>query len=547
MKKDTQRLHIQGVVRRLNEDDDALTTRAAKVLGIASSDILNITLLKRSLDARGEPRFKCNVEVEVASGSLGKLPGNVSEAPDPGSLLARDFSPRRKERVVIIGAGPAGLFCAHRLSMFGVEPILLDRGQPVEIRGRHVSGLMHRGELLPDSNICFGEGGAGTWSDGKLYTRVRDVRVRHILETIVSLGGPKKILVDARPHLGTDKLVALCKAFRAELIEQGCQVRFGAFVKQLVFEDTASGRKVTGVRLRDGELIEADRVILAVGHSAREMYHHLAQENVFMEPKPFAVGFRVEHPQKLINDVRYGKWASNKSLPTADYRLTANFGKGDKHRGVYSFCMCPGGQVVPSATFEGGVCVNGMSHASRRGHWANSALVVSVRPEDFGSFGKIEGLGQYDGILDGMAFQEESERRAYDLGGGGYIAPASRLADFKQGIASKEVRKTTYKPGIAAAPLDSCYPEFVTKLLRNALGEFEKSLSGFVTNDALLIGVETRTSAPVRITREQDDLQSLSVRGLYPCGEGAGYGGGIVSAGLDGLRIAETILSELES
>ena len=547
MKKDTLRLHIQGVVRRLDEDDDVLAARAAKTLGVSSDDLLSVTLLKRSLDARGEPRFKCNIEVEVAPGKLGRLPGNVAPAPDAGSLLARDFSPRRKQRVVVIGAGPAGLFCAHRLSMFGVEPILLDRGQPVEIRGRHVSGLMHRGELLPDSNICFGEGGAGTWSDGKLYTRVRDVRVRHILETIVALGGPEKILVDARPHLGTDKLVALCKAFRAELIEQGCQVRFGAFVQQLVFEETPGGRRVTGVRLRDGELIEADRVILAVGHSAREMYHHLAHEKVFMEPKPFAVGFRVEHPQKLINDVRYGKWAGHKALPTADYRLTANFGKGDDHRGVYSFCMCPGGQVVPSATFEGGVCVNGMSHASRRGHWANSALVVSVRPEDFGSFGQVEGLGAHGGVLDGMAFQEEAERRAYTLGGGGYIAPASRLADFRQGLVSKDVRKTTYKPGIAPANLDGCYPAFITQMLRNALDEFEQSLPGFLTNDALLIGVETRTSAPVRIKRQPDDLQSLSVRGLYPCGEGAGYGGGIVSAGLDGLRVAETILEELEA
>ena len=539
------RLILQGLRRDIDEAEDVLWERAAQELKLSVSDVVELHLLKRSLDSRGRPKFMYNVEVAVQAGRLGRLPPGASLAPEAGALAPRRFEPKRKERVVVIGAGPGGLFAAHRLAQHGLEPVLVDRGQPVEIRGRHVSGLMHRGELLEDSNICFGEGGAGTWSDGKLYTRVRDVRVRHVLETIVHLGGPAKILVDARPHLGTDKLVALCKAFRAELESLGCQIRFGAFVEGLRVEQRQGQRRVTGVQLRGGEVLECDRVIMAAGHSARELYEWLAQAQVVMEPKPFAVGFRVEHPQQLINAIRYGEYAQREDLPTADYQITANFGEGEAHRGVYSFCMCPGGQIVPSASFEGGVCINGMSHASRRGHWANSALVVSVKPSDFGAFGAIPGLGRFNGVLDGMAFQEEAERRAYRLGGGGYIAPAQRLVDFKRGVASTQVRKTSYKPGVAPADLRQTYPDFVNEHLVEALAHFERQLRGFISEDAVLVGVETRTSAPVQITRSEQTLESVSMAGLHPCAEGAGYGGGIVSAALDGLRVSEQILEAL--
>ena len=264
-----------------------------------------------------------------------------------------------------------------------------------------------------------------------------------------------------------------------------------------------------------------------------------------MERKPFAMGFRVEHPQHLINEIQYGKWAKLDSLPTADYRLTANFNEDGKHRGVYSFCMCPGGQVVPSATLPGHVCVNGMSHASRKGHWANSALVVSVSPEEFDGFGDEALASAHGGILAGMAMQEEAERRAYEIGGGGFIAPSQRLTDFKTGTMTKELRKTTYKPGIAPGDLSYCYPDFVIDALKNALAQFERKMRGFLTDDAILIGVETRTSAPVRVFRDSERLESVSLKGLYPCGEGSGYGGGIVSAALDGLRIAECILEEV--
>lgn len=545
-----RRYRVNNLVRAFDEDESVLRQRAADMMHISADEISDFVLIRRSMDGRNRPRFLYNVEVELeGSKTLGsegkKLPKNVAMAPDPALRARRQFSPRTDERVVIVGAGPAGLFAANRLAESGLTPILLDRGQPVEIRGRQVSGLMHRGELDPDSNICFGEGGAGTWSDGKLYTRVSDIRVRHILETIVELGGPADILVSGKPHLGTNRLVALCKAFRKRLTDLGAQVRFGAFVESFEIDKSVAGNKVTAVVLRDGERIECDRVILAVGHSAREMYEWMAENKVAMTPKPFAVGFRVEHRQQLLNEIQYGRWADVPDLPTADYRLAANLKDGETKRGIYSFCMCPGGQIVPSPTEPGGICVNGMSHASRRGHWGNSALVVSVEPSDFGSFGDIDGLDDYGGILGGMAFQHEAERRAYKLGGGGFIAPAQRLCDFREGRPSTDMRESTYKPGIAAADLSQCYPDFIINSLQTALGRFEKKMNGYLTNDAILVGVETRTSSPVRIQRDDSSFQSLSVGGLYPTGEGAGYGGGIVSAALDGLRVSERILEEL--
>ncbi len=539
------KLRVDGVRLAFGSDPAKLSTAVADRIGVDEAALFDVEIIRTSLDARGRPTEVFNVDAVVESTALPEeLPGGVRQFPGFDEP-PRQFSPKKDERVVVIGAGPSGLFCAERLASSGVKTILLDRGQPVEIRGRDVSGLMHRGELDRDSNICFGEGGAGTWSDGKLYTRVKDVRGRHVLETIVDLGGPEEILVKGKPHLGTDRLVALCKAFRARLTDAGCTVRFGAFVKGLLFDEVDGVRRVVGVELRDGEKIDADRVVLAVGHSAREMYRHLAAEGVAMEKKPFAVGFRVEHRQALVDEIQYGRYADLEGLPTADYRLATNFKEGGRKRGVYSFCMCPGGQIVPSHTLPEGICVNGMSHASRRGHFANSALVVTVDPDDFDSVTDPEAAEAEGGILSGMVFQHQAERRAFQLGGGGFIAPAQRLTDFKAGRASTTVRETTYKPGIAPADLSSCYPDFVIASLRRALDDFERRMPGFVTDDALLIGVETRTSAPVQVVRDDQTLMSLSVASLYPCGEGAGYGGGIVSAAIDGLRIAEQILVEL--
>ena len=538
-------LRVDSVRLDFQQDESELRAATARRLGVPVDAIAELTVIRTSLDARGRPKKVYNVDASVdPKGLSDSLPGGVRPRPEPPPP-PRAFEPETDERVVVIGAGPSGLFCAHRLAESGVDTTLLDRGQPVEVRGRDVSGLMHRGELKPDSNICFGEGGAGTWSDGKLYTRVSDVRRRHVLETIVDLGGPEEILVDGKPHLGTDRLVRLCKAFRARLRDADCTVRFGAFVDELVIDEEAGRRQITGVRLGDGERIDADRVVLAVGHSAREMYRHLEDVNVAMEPKSFAVGFRVEHRQQLIDDIQYGKYSEEDALPTADYSLSANYDDRHSQRGVYSFCMCPGGQIVPSHTLPEGICVNGMSHASRRGHWANAALVVTIEPDDFASYDEWTDGEPPEGVLAGMAFQHEAERRAYRLGGGGFIAPAQRLTDFKEGRPSTDVRKTTYKPGIAPADLRHCYPDFVNEYLQRALDDFEETMEGYLTDDALLVGVETRTSAPVRILRDDLTYQSTSVDGLYPVGEGAGYGGGIVSSAIDGLRIAERMLEEM--
>ncbi len=541
-------LRVDGVRVEVGAQQKDIEKGAAKRLGVPASAIEKLWVIRSSVDARGRPKEVYNVDVRVDAGALSaSLPGGVRPRPEPTPGPER-FDISSDEKVVVVGAGPRGLCCAQRRAVAGVDTTLRYRGQRVQVRGRDVSGLMHRGELDPDSNICFGEGGAGTWSDGKLYTRVKDIRRRHVLETIVDLGGPEEILVKGKPHLGTNRLVALCKAFRQRLIEAGCSVRFGALVDEICVSESKGERRVDGVRLEDGEVVDADRVILAVGHSAREMYRHLASLDVALEPKPFAVGFRVEHRQELINDIQYGRYADMEGLPTADYRLAANYGEGASHRGIYSFCMCPGGQIVPSHTLPEGICVNGMSHASRRGHFANSALVVTIRPEDFDAFDSYhEDPEETDERLRGMVFQHEAERRAYQLGGGGFIAPAQRLTDFVEGVATSEVRDTTYKPGIRGADLSSCYPPFVIDALRRALPDFNAKLPGYLDDDALLIGVETRTSAPVQVLRDDEDYQSPSLGGLYPCGEGSGYGGGIVSAAIDGLRIAERILGELDA
>lgn len=544
---DPRELRIDGVRVDVEAGEEALTRETARRLGVPEHAIRQLTVVRESLDARGRPTRVYNVDALVDPKGLSEhLPGGVRPRPEPVEP-PETYDPDTDERVVVVGAGPGGLFCAHRLAESGVDTILLDRGEPVETRGRDVSDLMHRGDLDPDSNICFGEGGAGTWSDGKLYTRVNDVRRRHVLETIVDLEGPEEILVDGKPHLGTDRLVRLCKAFRSRLREAGCTVRFGAFVDKLVVEQTGAGREITGVELRDGERIDADRVVLAVGHSAREMYRHLEQLDVAMEPKSFAVGFRVEHRQRLIDEIQYGKHADIEGLPAADYSLSVNYDEGATRRGVYSFCMCPGGQIVPSHTLAEGICVNGMSHASRHGHWANSALVVTVDPEDFDSYDSWEDGEVPEGVLAGMAFQHEAERRAYRLGGGGFVAPAQRLTDFKEGRPSTDVRESTYKPDIVPADLRECYPDFVVEYLQRALQEFDRTMEGYLTDDALLVGVETRTSAPVRVLRDEKTYQSKSVDSLYPAAEGAGYGGGIVSSAIDGLRIAERMLEEMSA
>lgn len=523
---------VSGVVRELGEAPDVLLRRAAGALGVLPEDVVAWRVARRSIDARGRraPQFVHVIDLDVPAGAVreGALGGNITKAPVP----ELDAPPvvRSDVRPVVVGMGPCGIFAALRLASAGLAPILLDRGKPVETRARDVSRLMGRGELDPDSNLCYGEGGAGTWSDGKLYTRVGGTAVRTVLETIVAHGGPPEILVNARPHLGTDRLVSLLKALRATLVEMGAEILFETRVERLLVED---GR-LRGFALAGGGTLDASVAVLAPGHSARELYAQLLVDGVPMRPKPFAVGFRVEHPQALVDEVQYGRqWAGHEELPAAYYELRAPAGERD----VYSFCMCPGGSVVPTPTVEGEVCVNGMSHAARSGRYANSAVVVQVEPGDVAS----HGVGE-DDILAGMRFQLASEQWAYAAGGGAFVAPAQRLVDYLAGVESGAVRRTTYRRGVRAADLRGAYPERVTAALVEGLEGFDRRFRGFVSDEAVLIGVETRTSAPVTILRDRETLVSPGVDGLVPAGEGAGYGGGIVSAAIDGIRAADAVV-----
>lgn len=540
---ETTRWRVDDVRQELDEPASVVLDRACEALGVSRDEAELVEVFKRSIDARGRraPRFVHQVDVVLPSGRVQEAPTvQIRAVPSPENV-APPVVPPGSARPVVIGLGPCGLFAALHLALAGIPPIVIDRGKPVETRAKDVSRLLGKGEIHPDSNLCFGEGGAGTWSDGKLYTRVGGPFLRPVLEKIVDLGGPERILTDGRPHLGTDRLIAILKAFRAHLVDLGCVLRFETAVDHLA---TENGR-VTGVVLRDGERVDATHVVLAPGHSARALYRRLAEDGVPMAPKPFSVGFRIEHPQALINEIQYGRWTGHEALPAAYYELKTRVGPGQAARGVYSFCMCPGGSVVPTPTHEGEVCVNGMSHAARSGRYANSAVVVEVQPEDVLPWSLSD--APIDRLLSGVAFQEAAERRAWELGGGAFVAPAQQLTEFLQGDAASEPRRTTYKRGVNAAPLSACYPEWVTAALREGVRNFDQRFHGYLTDEAVLIGVETRTSAPVSIPRDRESLQSVGVAGLYPAGEGSGYGGGIASAAIDGIRVAHAIAADVLS
>lgn len=532
---------VSNIKKALEETDLDALDRACERLGVGRSEVVEWHLVKRSIDARGRsaPSFVYQLDVTIPAASLDQSDdGQVRPAPAP-AVRERKQVPEGSARPVVVGMGPCGLFAAMQLAEAGLRPVVIDRGKPVETRAKDVARLMGKGVIAPDSNLCFGEGGAGTWSDGKLYTRVGGPRVREVLDTLVAQGAPDRILVDGRPHLGTDKLVAILKAFRATLREMGCELRFETRVES--FE--TDGSRITGVRVNGGEIIDASHVILAVGHSARDVYEYLVDAGVHLTPKPFAVGYRIEHPQRLIDTIQYGKWADHEALPAAYYELSARLDDQSQKRGVFSFCMCPGGSIVPTPTVEGEVCVNGMSHAARSGTYANSAVVVSIEPSDFASWARDD--SEREATLAGVRFQEAAEHKAWDLGGGDFVAPAQRVVDFLERRASSEVRRTTYKRGVEAGDVRSCYPDRLMGFIDEALVRFDRRMPGYVSEDAVLIGVETRTSAPVTIVRDKDTLESVSHRGLFPAGEGAGYGGGIVSAAIDGLRVANRIVDSL--
>ena len=494
----------------LGEPEHRLGIRVAEQLGRPQPPEFHV--VRRSLDAR---RGRIGHWVHVRFGPAPPPP------PSP-QIVVRRSGPR----VLIVGSGPAGAFAALRLVRSGIVPVILERGQAVQPRRRDIAALLQRGDLRPDSNYCFGEGGAGTFSDGKLYTRVKDRRaVEEVLRTLTEFGAPGEILIDARPHVGSNRLPDVLMRLRAYLQDHGCEYRFAACVEDLLL----AGSDVRGVRLRGGEEITGDAVVLATGHSARDVYQLLHRRGVAMQSKPFAIGLRIEQPQPLIDRIQYGRHAGHAQLPPAAYTIAATCGG----RSVYSFCMCPGGFVVNSATEPGGVATNGMSLSRRASPWANSGIVVTLDPGEF--------CDAPDDVLAGVELQRRCERRAFALGGSSFAAPAQRVTDFLSGRASQDLPRSSFRPRPVAADLGDVLPEPVVAALREGLRRFDEKMLGFITEEAVLLGVETRTSAPVRVVRNAGTMQSPSHGGLYPCGEGAGHAGGIVSAAIDGLRVAERI------
>ncbi|MCP4444415.1 MAG: FAD-dependent oxidoreductase [Myxococcales bacterium] len=507
----------------LELDDDesleALTKRAARKRGVSLERLGPIEILKRSIDARrGRVRIRYLVRERQ------------SDSPPLGGEPLREC--RGGVRVAIVGGGPAGLFCAYQLARHGIASVVLERGKKVQPRRHDLKGLTKGGVVDADSNYCYGEGGAGTYSDGKLYTRAhKRGDVRDVIEVFVKAGAPAEILTDARPHIGSNKLPKVVTCLREQLEEVGVVFRFGAKVVGL----EKDGKAVTGVKLACGEVVSAESVVMATGHSARDVYSLLEEAGAEMESKGFAVGVRIEHPQSAINRIQYGKAAGHPKLPAAAYRLVQDI----RGRGVFSFCMCPGGWIVPASTEAGALVVNGMSLSKRDSPYANSGMVIGLSPEDWQD---VPGLG---GPLGGVVLQRRIEEAAWQGGGGGLVAPATRLGDFLEGWQSSSLPATSYVPGLQSADMEAILDSGgvpIAARLREAFECFGKRLRGFVSDDAVLVGVESRTSAPVRVMRDGESLESTSLESLYPCGEGAGYAGGIVSAAMDGMRVARAIV-----
>jgi hypothetical protein len=503
------------------DDLDALTARLARQLGVAPASLPPIEVRKRAVDARrGHVRFHLTIGLAGGLGPVGGAP--LREVAGPP--------------VIIVGAGPAGLFCAYQLARAGVPAIVLDRGKDVQARRRDLKGLTQHGVVDPDSNYCFGEGGAGTYSDGKLYTRAhKRGDVRDVIEILALHGAPATILADARPHIGSNKLPKVITALREDLAGVGSEVRFGAKVVALLTE----GRRAIGVRLAGGDELLGRAVVMATGHSARDIHDVLAAAGVTLEAKAFAMGVRIEHPQPLIDRIQYGRAAGHPRLAAAPYRLAFTPSDG---RGAFSFCMCPGGWIVPASTEGDGLVVNGMSLSRRDSPYANSGLVVAVEVADLARVGLTAPRG-------GVELQRRLEQAAMVAGGGGLRAPATRATDFVRGKGSSTVPASSYEPGLLAGDVGEVLDATGLPLaarLREALTVFDRQMRGYLTDEAVLVGVESRTSSPLRVPRDASTLTSPDLAALYPCGEGAGYAGGIVSAALDGMRVARAIIGEPE-
>ena len=527
-------LRLTELTLPIDHPDEALAPAIARRLGLREGELQAFSVFKRSHDARQKKlglQFVYTVDVEVPDEGavLARLRGDpkVSPAPDMRYRFVATAPPAGARRPLVIGFGPCGIFACLVLAQMGFRPIVLERGKAVRERTKDTWGLWRRGVLDPESNVQFGEGGAGTFSDGKLYSQIKDPRHlgRKVLEEFVKAGAPEEILYAAKPHIGTFRLASMVEKMRREIERLGGEIRFGQRVTDVLIED---GR-MRGVVLAGGETIESDHVVLAVGHSARDTFRMLHRRQVHIEAKPFSLGFRIEHPQSLIDRARLGSHAGNPKLGAADYKLVHHAGNG---RSVYSFCMCPGGTVVAATSEPNRVVTNGMSQYSRNERNANAGIVVGITPE----------VDYPDGPLAGIALQEELESRAFVLGGGTYEAPGQLVGDFLAGRPSTSLGSVepSYKPGVKLGDLSGALPEFAIAAIREALPAFGRQIRGFDAPEAVLTGIEARTSSPVRITRGED-FQSLNVKGLYPGGEGAGYAGGILSAAVDGIRLAEAV------
>ncbi len=502
-------------------------------LGVPSGDLIRYTVFRRAHDARKRSDIKLTyiVDVEVTDEASARkrldASPHCSVTPDMTyHFVAKAPEKSNLPRPVVIGMGPCGLFAGLILAQMGFRPIILERGKAVRERTKDTWGLWRKNVLNPESNVQFGEGGAGTFSDGKLYSQIKDPKHygRKVLDEFVKAGAPDDILYLSRPHIGTFRLVSMVEKMRATIHQLGGEVRFESRVEDIEIEHG----KVRGLTLANGESLRCDHVVLAVGHSARDTFQMLHDRDVYMESKPFSLGFRIEHPQGVIDRSRFGKFAGHKLLGAADYKLVHHCSNG---RAVYSFCMCPGGTVVAAASEPGRVVTNGMSQYSRNERNANAGIVVGITPDDFPG-----------GPLAGIEFQRKWEERAFELGGGDYSAPAQLVGDFIAGRPSTSLGSVepSYKPGVRPTDLSTALPDYVIEAIREALPQLDKKIPGFAMHDAVLTGVETRTSSPIRV-RRKDDFQSVNVEGLYPAGEGAGYAGGIYSAAIDGIEVAEAL------
>lgn len=536
-------LRINDIKLPLDHSEADLHKAVVEALGINAAELQDVSVYKRAYDARKKSAICLiyNVDAVLTAGSektvLAKFPGSGRVMPSPDTnykFVAKandDFPNAQQQRPVIIGFGPCGILTALVLAQMGLKPIVLERGQDVRIRTQDTWGLWRKSTLNTESNVQFGEGGAGTFSDGKLYSQIKDKfhYGRKVLTEFVKSGAPEEIMYVSKPHIGTFKLVTMVEKMRAEIISLGGEIRFGQRVEKLHIDNG----QATGVTLASGETLHSRHIVLAIGHSARDTFQMLFDSGVYVEPKPFSIGFRIEHPQSVIDQARFGNFAGNPILGAADYKLVHHCKNG---RSVYSFCMCPGGTVVAATSEVGRVVTNGMSQYSRNERNANSAIVVGIDPEK-----------DYPGhVLAGIDLQRRLEERAYEVGGKNYDAPAQLVGDFLRDKASTQLGTVipSYKPGIKLCNLTEVLPPFAIAAIREAIPEFNKQIQGFAMNDAILTAVETRTSSPICIKRDET-MQSLNTRGLYPGGEGAGYAGGILSAAVDGIKIAEAVARDL--